>query len=148
MKNFIIKIFIISSMFCCAASPSPEESLLQIFKEELLELKTFFAEKKSYSLYLEHQIKSLPAKREKLNHVVAQINHKFSKMDIEQRWTYQKKWQKEFGPIISEMVYLTKNFDEKIKSESQTNELAIKAQVIEENYPKLKLTPHFFVEAK
>lgn len=100
--------------------------------------------------YLSAQIKEFPQKALRFQKLTLEINQKFKQMDWKQKIAYQKKWQKQFNPVVKQIELSSRTLlseSAKKLSESQKAQLArlkIEISVLQKKSNAVELLPQLF----
>lgn len=147
-KSFVVFFSFLVFFSCQHNDYSPEENLLNFFKNEVVVLNQY--QKGSYVDYMRFQNQTYKSKRKIANQLIEEINRRFEEMDPQEKIAYQKKWQKKFQPVIDEIYKKTKNLvaweTKQLTPENMAKikELSIERKTMEEAMAEKKLKPLFF----
>ncbi|MBU0506541.1 MAG: hypothetical protein ABII18_11580 [bacterium] len=150
MRNFqTLTFFLVLISLCAACQPTTniEKTFLDHFKVEKVLLTSF---QEDYVAYMAYQLNHFTKKQQELTKLITAINRQFNSMSPSQQTEYEKKWQKEFQPVIDDIYRLTKSMilTQKetltLKEKTEIQTISLKMGILEKKTNKAKLLPRFF----
>jgi hypothetical protein len=131
------------------APASPEETLLAVFREELVELEA--GRFSSYAEYMESREKGFKTRQANVNALIGEINRSFEGLSESGKQSYQNRWRTAFQPVVEKIYVRTRELvvretrELTPKDMARIKELSIRHKALEKETPQASLKPKFFI---